>query len=56
MRFVFYRFGMFEELKRHTCDDKGHLTPHKRVLCGLGEHIYILFSPCEYFVASCLDY
>jgi hypothetical protein len=37
MWFVFHRFGMFEELKRHTCDEKGHLSPHKRVLCGLGK-------------------
>lgn len=33
------RFGTFEELKRHVMDEKGHLSPHKRVLCGLGAGI-----------------
>lgn len=30
------RFGMFEELKRHSVDERGVLSPHRRVLCGLG--------------------
>ncbi|KAL5015852.1 hypothetical protein ScPMuIL_005441 [Solemya velum] len=30
------RFGGFEELKRHNADANGHLTPSKRMLCGLG--------------------
>ncbi|XP_061197784.1 tricarboxylate transport protein, mitochondrial-like [Saccostrea echinata] len=30
------RFGAFEELKRFNVDENGNLSPHKRVLCGLG--------------------
>lgn len=30
------RFGAFEELKRRAVDEKGNLTPSKRLACGLG--------------------
>ncbi|XP_052270832.1 putative tricarboxylate transport protein, mitochondrial isoform X2 [Dreissena polymorpha] len=33
------RFGTFEELKRHSVDENGNLTPGRRVLCGLGAGI-----------------
>ena len=33
-----FRFGMFEELKRHAVNDQGVLTPGHRVLCGLGKN------------------
>lgn len=30
------RFGAFEELKRRAVDEKGNLSPSKRLACGLG--------------------
>ncbi|KAI3389945.1 hypothetical protein SNEBB_005827 [Seison nebaliae] len=33
------RFGAFEELKRRASDERGVLTPTKRLLCGLGAGI-----------------
>lgn len=30
------RFGAFEQLKKHSVDEKGNLSPGKRLLCGLG--------------------
>ncbi|GAB6028727.1 hypothetical protein CHUAL_004547 [Chamberlinius hualienensis] len=30
------RFGTFEELKKRNVDEKGNLSPGKRLLCGLG--------------------
>ena len=30
------RFGSFEEFKKRNVDASGNLTPHKKLLCGLG--------------------
>ena len=37
VRFCFsFRFGAFEELKKHNVDANGNLSAGKRLLCGLG--------------------
>jgi len=33
---LFYRFGAFEEFKKHNIGPDGTLSPHKKFLCGLG--------------------
>ncbi|XP_064108246.1 putative tricarboxylate transport protein, mitochondrial isoform X2 [Macrobrachium nipponense] len=33
------RFGAFEVLKKHSVDERGNLSPGKRLLCGLGAGI-----------------
>ncbi|KAG7175916.1 tricarboxylate transport protein-like [Homarus americanus] len=30
------RFGAFEQFKKHSVDERGNLSPGKRLLCGLG--------------------
>ena len=35
------RFGSFEEFKKRNVDASGNLTPHKKLLCGLG--IYVIY-------------
>jgi len=32
----YFRFGSFEEFKKHSVDSKGNLGPSQRLLCGLG--------------------
>lgn len=36
MRFFNFRFGAFEQLKKYNVDERGNLSPGKRLLCGLG--------------------
>lgn len=31
-----FRFGAFEQLKKYNVDERGNLSPGKRLLCGLG--------------------
>jgi len=45
----YYRFGAFEEFKKHNIGPDGTLSPHKKFLCGLG--LLLVYSVMRFSVS-----